>query len=116
MTRFGKILRRTRGPESRLSFARRLKLSYTFVRAMEDGLRFPSDVVLETIAERLNLDVDDLVLAAYCDRSPALATALRERGLDLPADALGLAGGETAEPDGASHAAENVATKDAVGE
>ena len=50
MNRLGTILRTVRGSESRVQFARRLELSYTFVRALEHGQRFPSDPVLKRIA------------------------------------------------------------------
>lgn len=81
--RLGNLLRQKRGATSRLSFARTLQLSYTFVRSLEEGVRFPSDEVLRAIAERLDLDENELVLAAYCDRSEALTRALRGRGLDV---------------------------------
>jgi len=84
MNRLGLILKKSRGKQSRVQFARKLGLSYTFVRAMEHGLRFPSDKVLLEIAERLQVDPGDLLLAAYCDRSPQLAEVLVARGLDLP--------------------------------
>lgn len=84
MMRLGEILRKARGDQSRVQFARKLKLSYTFVRAMEHGLRFPSDKVLREIAERLELDPDELILAAYADRSPMLARVLEKRGIALP--------------------------------
>ena len=116
MTRFGQILRRARGHESRLSFARRLELSYTFVRAMEDGSRFPSDFVLETIAKRLNLNPDDLLLAAYCDRSPALATALRGRGILMPAVPAASPASRNAGSDEPTPPTENVAYRDATGD
>ena len=85
MSRLGEILRESRGKESRVQFARKLGLSYTFVRAMEHGLRFPSDKVLTEIAQRLELDAEELLLAAYCDRSPALATVLAGRGIAIAA-------------------------------
>jgi transcriptional regulator with XRE-family HTH domain len=84
MNRLGLILKRARGKQSRVQFARKLGLSYTFVRAMEHGLRFPSDKVLLEIAERLKVDPGELLMAAYCDRSPQLAEVLEQRGLDLP--------------------------------
>jgi len=84
MNRLGLILKRARGKQSRVQFARKLGLSYTFVRAMEHGLRFPSDKVLLEIAERLKVDPGDLLMAAYCDRSPQLAEVLEHRGLELP--------------------------------
>lgn len=84
MRRLGNMLKRARGRESRVQFARRLGLSYTFVRAMEHGQRFPSDRVLMEIAERLDLDADDFLLAAWCDRSPGLDKVLRDRGVELP--------------------------------
>ena len=67
-----------------MQFARKLELSYTFVRAMEHGLRFPSDKVLLEIAEKLGVSSEEMFLAAYCDRSPMLAEVLRERGVELP--------------------------------
>jgi transcriptional regulator with XRE-family HTH domain len=84
MMRLGAILKRARGKESRVQFARKLELSYTFVRAMEHGLRYPSDKVLMEIAERLGVDPEEMFLAAYCDRSPMLAQVLRDRGVTLP--------------------------------
>jgi len=84
MMRLGAILKRARGKESRVQFARKLELSYTFVRAMEHGLRFPSDKVLLEIADRLAEDPEELFLAAYCDRSPTLARVLRGRGIQIP--------------------------------
>ena len=84
MMRLGSILKRARGKESRVQFARKLELSYTFVRAMEHGLRFPSDKVLLEIADRLGEDAETLFLAAYCDRSPTLAKVLRGRGVAIP--------------------------------
>lgn len=85
MMRLGSILKNARGKESRVQFARKLELSYTFVRAMEHGLRFPSDKVLLEIAQRLNESPENLLLAAYCDRSPLLANVLESRGVDIPA-------------------------------
>jgi transcriptional regulator with XRE-family HTH domain len=84
MMRLGTILKNARGKESRVQFARKLELSYTFVRAMEHGLRFPSDKVLLDIAERLGVNSEELLLAAYCDRSPELARVLRRRGVAIP--------------------------------
>ena len=84
MMRLGAILRKARGKDSRVQFARKLELSYTFVRAMEHGLRFPSDKVLLEIADRLDEDAEELFLAAYCDRSPHLAGVLKGRGLAIP--------------------------------
>lgn len=78
------MLRKARGRESRVQFARKLGLSYTFVRAMEHGQRFPSDRVLMDIAQRLDLNPDEFLLAAWCDRSPGLDKVLRERGIHLP--------------------------------
>ena len=52
---------------------------------MEHGLRYPSDKVLMDIAPRLNLDADELLLAAYCDRSPYLAKVLAGRGIQIAA-------------------------------
>lgn len=95
MMRLGAILRRARGKDSRVQFARKLGLSYTFVRAMEHGLRFPSDKVLLDIAERLGEDPENLFLAAYCDRSAHLAEVLKERGIAIPEAA---AEGEAAQP------------------
>ncbi|MAF64974.1 MAG: hypothetical protein CMJ84_04850 [Planctomycetes bacterium] len=85
MNRLGNLLRTARGSESRVQFARHLELSYTFVRAMEHGQRFPSDPVLKKIAGILHLDPAQLLLAAYCDRSENLAEVLTARGLALPA-------------------------------
>lgn len=85
MSRLGEILRNSRGKESRVQFARKLGLSYTFVRAMEHGLRYPSDKVLLDIAQRLDLDADELLLAAYCDRSTYLAKVLAGRGIQIAA-------------------------------
>jgi len=84
MMRLGAILKKARGRESRVQFARKLELSYTFVRAMEHGLRFPSDKVLLEIADRLGESPDQLLLAAYCDRSPLLAEVLKARGIAIP--------------------------------
>ena len=81
--KLGNILQRARGKESRVQFARRLGLSYTFVRAMEHGMRHPSDRVLIEIADRLGLDSSELLLAAYCDRSPMLARVLETRGIEV---------------------------------
>ena len=83
MMKLGNILQRARGKESRVQFARRLGLSYTFVRAMEHGMRHPSDRVLIEIADRLGLDASELLLAAYCDRSPMLAQVLETKGIDV---------------------------------
>jgi hypothetical protein len=82
--RLGKLLKSRRGDESRLSFVKKLSLSYTFVRSMEEGLRLPSDEIVEQIASRCEMDVDELILATYCDRSPLLARALRVRGIVEP--------------------------------
>ncbi|HIG11669.1 MAG: helix-turn-helix transcriptional regulator [bacterium] len=84
MMRLGSVLKNARGKESRAQFARKLELSYTFVRAMEHGLRFPSDKVLLDIADRLGENADELLLAAYCDRSPLLAEVLEARGVTIP--------------------------------
>ena len=84
MMRLGAILKKARGKESRVQFARKLELSYTFVRAMEHGLRFPSDKVLLDIADRLGESSEELLLAAYCDRSPLLAEVLKARGVAVP--------------------------------
>ena len=83
MMKLGNILQRTRGKESRVQFARRLGLSYTFVRAMEHGMRHPSDRVLVELADRLGLDSSELLLAAYSDRSPMLARVLDTRGIEV---------------------------------
>jgi len=84
MNRLGAILCNARGRQTRAHFARRLGLSYTFVRAMEQGRRFPSDRVLSTMAETLAVDPADLLLAAYCDRSEGLAEVLQYLGVELP--------------------------------
>jgi transcriptional regulator with XRE-family HTH domain len=89
----GRILLASRGGLSRAEFARRLDFSYTYVRALELGLRFPSDPVLSEIARKLGLDADELIIAAYCDRSPHLHRALRERGLSDTRSALRLVEG-----------------------
>jgi transcriptional regulator with XRE-family HTH domain len=78
---FGDHIRRARGDESRLQFCRRLGLSYTFVRAIEHGRRLPSDRLLAELAVALGLDHRQLVLRAYCDRSPSLCAILEEHGL-----------------------------------
>lgn len=74
----GAYLRQLRGTESRLQFARRLGLSYTFVREMELGNRFPSDEVLLALGGTLNADHRRLLLYVYSDRSPALHKVLKE--------------------------------------
>ncbi len=79
--RLGKLLKARRGEASRLSFAKKLTLSYTFVRSLEEGLRLPSDGIVEQIADCLDLDADELLIATYCDRSQALARVLTERGV-----------------------------------
>jgi len=86
--RLGKLIRARRGAESRLSFVKRLRLSYTFVRSIEEGLRLPSDQIVAQIAECLDLDEEQLLIAAYCDRSEPLARALARHGVpDCLADA-----------------------------
>lgn len=80
-TRLGNILTGVRGSDTRANFARRLELSYTYVRALELGLRSPSDSVLVEIANKLKLDPGELIIAAYCDRSKRLTDALAERGV-----------------------------------
>jgi hypothetical protein len=50
---------------------------------MEHGMRHPSDRVLVEIADRLGLDSSELLLAAYCDRSPMLARVLETRGIEV---------------------------------
>jgi transcriptional regulator with XRE-family HTH domain len=90
MRRLGTILENRRGERSRVQFAKELELSYTFVRAMEHGLRFPSDKVLVEIAQKLGLDQDELFLAAYCDRSSQLARVLGSRGVEIPVDGNGV--------------------------
>jgi len=79
--RLGKLLRARRGSESRLSFVKKLRLSYTFVRSIEEGLRLPSDQIVAQIAECLDLDTEELLIAAYCDRSEPLARALAKHGV-----------------------------------
>lgn len=74
----GTYLRQLRGNQSRLSFARTLGLSYTFVREMELGNRLPSDEVLLAMGVTLQADHRRLLLYAYCDRSPALKKVLQE--------------------------------------
>ena len=80
-TRLGSLLRARRGTESRLSFVKKLRLSYTFVRSIEEGLRLPSDQIVAQIADSLDLDPEELLIAAYCDRSEPLARALARRGV-----------------------------------
>lgn len=77
--RLGRILETWRGDTPRTELAEILGLSYTFVRSMERGQRFPSDPELKKIARKLGLSADDLIIAAYCDRSPLLASALQRR-------------------------------------
>lgn len=77
--RLGRILQSWRGDTPRTELARILGLSYTFVRAMEMGERHPSDPELRKIAKTLGLSIDELFIAAYSDRSPALALALQRR-------------------------------------
>ncbi len=86
MNRLGRILKEARAGQSRVQFARMLGLSYTFVRAMEHGSRFPSDKVLLDIAKRLGIESGMMILAAYADRSPTLVEALEVRGVSLPAE------------------------------
>lgn len=74
--RLGRILEEWRGDRPRTHLARFLGMSYTFVKSMEGGTRFPSDRELLRIARKLRLDPDELLIAAYSDRSPALAAAL----------------------------------------
>jgi transcriptional regulator with XRE-family HTH domain len=74
----GVYLRELRGEESRLQFAKKLGLSYTFVREMELGNRLPSDEVLLDLASRLHADHRRLLLYAYSDRSPPLRRVLEE--------------------------------------
>jgi transcriptional regulator with XRE-family HTH domain len=84
MRRLAALLKRARGSVGRVHFARQVGLSYTFVRAVEHGERYPSDKVLLEIAECLGEDPEELFLAVYCDRSPYLAQVLRGRGITLP--------------------------------
>ncbi len=77
----GAYLRHLRGTQSRLQFAKRLSLSYTFVREMELGNRLPSDEVLLKISTRLEADQRRLFIYAYSDRSPTLRKALQESNL-----------------------------------
>ena len=74
----GGYLRQLRGKESRILFARRAGLSYTFVREMELGNRRPSDPILVQLAERLSADPRRMFLYAYCDRSPGLRKVLQD--------------------------------------
>lgn len=80
-TRLGTILREARGAQSRADFAKRIGLSYTYVRSLELGRRLPSDGVLAGIAGKLGLDVGKVILAAYCDRSSALNQLLTSKGV-----------------------------------
>jgi transcriptional regulator with XRE-family HTH domain len=79
-SQLGRIIAHSRGGTRRAAFARQLGYSYTYIRSLELGLRLPSDDVLLEIARRLGLDPDELIIAAYCDRSPALCRALSQRG------------------------------------
>lgn len=77
--RLGRILKSWRGDTPLTELSEILGLSYTFVRSMETGERFPSDRELMKISRKLGLEADELIIAAYCDRSPALASALERR-------------------------------------
>lgn len=79
--RLAQLLIAFRGTETRAAFARRLHLSYTFVREMEMGNRFPSDENLVAIATELGFDPKTLAVLAYCDRSALLAQALEASGV-----------------------------------
>lgn len=63
------------------TFTRRTGYSYTFVRAIMMGDRFPGDLALEKMCARLDIDFTQALLARYCDRSPALYELLRARGI-----------------------------------
>jgi hypothetical protein len=78
----GSYLQHLRGAESRVQFAKRVHLSYTFVREVELGNRLPSDEVLLEMAVLLPADARRLLLYAHCDRSPPLQRVLREADLD----------------------------------
>jgi transcriptional regulator with XRE-family HTH domain len=70
----------------RSDFARLLGLSYTFVRCLERGERFPSDEVLLLLSQKLSLELDEIAIAAYCDRSRHLTSALQRRGVVADAE------------------------------
>ena len=53
------------------------------MRSLEEGLRYPSDDVLVGIANRLDLDPKELILEAYCDRSPILREAITSLMADV---------------------------------
>jgi transcriptional regulator with XRE-family HTH domain len=94
---FGRRLAAARGTSSRRKFAQQLGLSYTFVREMELGNRFPSDELVAQIAGQLHLDERRCLLEVYHDRSPALGAIFehlglvgegQDGGLELPKRAL----------------------------
>ncbi len=78
---FADILLSLRGGATTAAFAKKLGLSYTFTREMTRGNRFPSDEVLERIAERCGTPLVELVIAAYTDRSELLRNGLKKRGI-----------------------------------
>jgi transcriptional regulator with XRE-family HTH domain len=84
MRRFGELLLEKRGGRSRAEFARELGLSYTFVREMEAGNRFPSEGTIPDLASKLGVDGGYLALLVHCDRSPLLTDHLVNQGVRLP--------------------------------
>ncbi len=84
MRRFGELLLEKRGGRSRAEFARELGLSYTFVREMEAGNRFPSEGTIPDLAAKLGVDGGYLALLVHCDRSPLLTDHLVNQGVRLP--------------------------------
>lgn len=79
--RLGRRLRRLRGQDPVGVFAERVGMSGTFLHDLETGRRLPSDEVLADLAARLGIDVGELILLAYLDRSPLLGRYLAERGV-----------------------------------
>ncbi|MBI5434392.1 MAG: helix-turn-helix transcriptional regulator [Planctomycetes bacterium] len=85
--RLGSRLRCLRGDESPAAFAERLGVEVTFLHEVELGVRLPEDEQLARFARRLAVDPGELILLAYLDRSPLLASYLAARGIDPDLDA-----------------------------
>ncbi len=81
-----RLLTAARGGRSFAAFARTLGLSYTFVREMEAGNRFPSERKIPELAAKLQVDPGFLALCVHCDRSKFLSDYLGDAGL-LPSGA-----------------------------
>ena len=81
-----RLLTAARGGRSFAAFARDLGLSYTFVREMEAGNRFPSERKIPALAAKLGVDPGFLALCVHCDRSKHLCDYLGKAGL-LPSGA-----------------------------